>query len=445
MKRILPFLITLCFTNTIFSQAKGDLFRILSDEYSALTVRNDLMRDAKKEILLCTYIIEGDEIGYNNLKIMAEAAERGVEVKMILDGLGKRVPRKMLLYMKDRGVQIKIYNKKNWKRPFMLYRRLHGKMLIVDGQYCLIGGRNLNDQYFRMDSVGNFLDREVLIRSDTAVDKAHRHFDEMWDHEVICTDLEGVFNPADRAPCQLLLDSSALTVKSQMPLLRRVRGVDMINPSVAVKPTTNPVQFVYPSFTRHRKNGRVRRSNRIDRRVSHALLELIAAADSTLDIESAYFLLTRSWFKSLKAARKRGVRVRVITNSVASNDLPVIQAIYINRRGRYRRAGIQLYEYCGDRMVHLKTLTIDKQIAMIGSYNLDKTSEKRNTEVAAWVKDPFVALQQQMLFEKYLVLCQPPGGECPASMSVLSEEQKKRKRKVKWLRFTLAPLIGLVL
>ncbi len=210
MKCILPFLIILCFTNSIFSQAKGDLFRILSDEYSALTVRNDLMRDAKTEILCCTYIIEGDEIGYSNLRILAEAAQSGVQVKMILDGMGKRVPLEMLLYMKDQGVQIKIYNKKNWKRPFMLYRRLHGKMLIVDGQYCLIGGRNLDDQYYRMDSVGNFLDREVLIRSDQAVDEARQHFYEMWEHEVLCTDLKGSFNPADRKQCQLILDSAAL-------------------------------------------------------------------------------------------------------------------------------------------------------------------------------------------------------------------------------------------
>ncbi|MEO6040242.1 MAG: phosphatidylserine/phosphatidylglycerophosphate/cardiolipin synthase family protein [Saprospiraceae bacterium] len=443
MKRILPFLITLCFTNTTFSQAKGDLFRILSDEYSALTVRNDLMRDAKTEILCCTYIIEGDEVGYNNLKILAEAAQRGVQVKMILDGLGKRVPMEMLLYMKDQGIQIKIYNKKNWKRPFMLYRRLHGKMLITDGQYCLTGGRNLDDQYFRMDSVGNFLDREVLIRSDQAVGEARQHFNEMWAHEVLCTDLEGAFNPADRKQCQLLLDSAALTVKSQMPLLRKLRGADMINPSVAAKPTANPVHFACPSFTR-RKNGRIRRSNRIDRRVTQALQELVAAADSTLEIESPYLLLTPSWFKCLKAAHKRGVRIRVLTNSATSNDLPIIQAVYANRRARYRRAGIQLYEYCGIRTVHIKALTIDKQVAVIGSYNMDNTSEKHNTEVIAWVKDPLLALQQQKLFEKYLALCQPSGGECPASMSVLNEEQKKRKRKVKWHRFTLALLVGLV-
>ncbi len=443
MKRILPILITLCFTNIIFSQAKGDLFRIVSDEYSAVTVRNELMRDAKTEILVCTYIIDGDEVGYNNLKILAEAAQRGVQVKMILDGLGKRVPVEMLLYMKDRGVQIKIYNKKNWKRPFLIYRRLHGKMLIVDGQYCLIGGRNLDDRYYRMDSVGNFLDREVLIRSDQAVDQARQHFNEMWAHEVLCTDLEGTFHPADRKQCQRILDSAALTVKSQMPLLRKIRGADMIDPSVVAKPTANPVHFAYPGFTRL-KNGRIHRSNRIDRRVTHALQELVAAADSTLDIESSYFLLTRSWFKCLKAAHKRGVRIRVITNSATSNDLPIVQAVYANRRARYRRAGIQLYEYCGIRTVHLKAMTIDQQVAMIGSYNLDNTSEKHNTEVVAWVKDPVLALQQHKLFEKNLALSQPFGGECPASVSELTKEQKKRQRKVKWQRFTLAPFVGLV-
>jgi putative cardiolipin synthase len=444
MKSTLPFLISLCITHTAFSQAKGDLFRMLSDEYSALNVRNDLMRDAKKEMLFCTYIIEGDEIGYNNLKLLAEAAQRGVQVRIILDGMGKRVPLEMLLYMKDQGVQIKIYNKKNWKRPFMIYRRLHGKMLVVDGQYCLIGGRNLNDQYFRMDTVGNFLDREVLIRSEAAVEEARKHFNEMWEHEVICTDLKGSFNPADRIQCQLLLDSAARTVKSQMPLIRKVRGEDRVSLSDVVKPTANPVQFVYPTFS-CRKNGRIRRSNRIDRRVSHALRELVAGADSTVEIESSYFLLTRGWFKTLKAAHKRGVRIRVITNSATSNDLPIIQAIYTNRRGRYQRAGIQLYEYCGARTVHLKALTIDKQVVMIGSYNLDKSSEKFNTEVIGWVKDPLLALQQQTLFEKYLLLCQPPDGECPASTPALSKEQKKRKKRVKLLRYTLAPFVGLVL
>lgn len=444
MKHIFPLLVMFCFSTATYSQVTGELFQILSDEYSALTVRNDLMQNAKKEMLVCTYIIEGDKIGYHNLKLIVDAAQRGVQVKMILDGFGQEVPLKMLLYLMDQGVQIKIYNQVNWKRPFMIYRRLHGKMLVVDSQYCLIGGRNLNDQYYRLDSVSNFMDREVLIRSEKAAHKARQHFTEMWEHQKICTDLEGSFNPADRKECQLLLDSSSLTINSKIPMLRKVKGVDRVNLSDVVKPTANPVQFVYPSFTRL-KNGRISRSNRIDRRVTDTLQALVAAADSSVEIESPYFLLTRSWSKCLKTAHEKGVRIRVITNSVTSTDLPIIQAVYSNRRKRYQKAGIQLYEYCGVRTVHFKTLTIDKQVVMIGSYNLDKNSEKYNTEVAGWVKDTQLALHQQKLFEKYLLLCMPPGGECPTSLSVLSEEQKKRTRKVKWLRYTLAPLIGIVL
>ena len=96
-------------------------------------------------------------------------------------------------------------------------------------------------------------------------------------------------------------------------------------------------------------------------------------------------------------------------------------------------------------MVHMKALTVDRRIALIGSYNLERKSEKFNTEVAAWVDDPFLAGKQESLFEKYLVNCQPYGGECPVSPTAFSAEQKKRKKKVAWMRWTLAPIVGLVL
>ena len=443
MRFIFTSVVTLCLAN-LFGQEKGDLFRILSDEYSALTVRYDLLRQAKQEILFSTYIIKSDEIGFANLEMLADAARRGVKVRMILDGLGNKLPTDMLLYLADQGVQIKIFNKKNWTKPSTIIRRMHGKMLIVDGHYCLIGGRNIDNEYFRMDSLNNFLDREVLVRGDAALEKACNHFNAMWEHKVICTDLKGTFCADDRPRYQSLLDKSVAEVTHQMPVLRRLRIADTISTADATRPTINPVQFIHSNFT-YKKNGRMRRPSHIDRRVTRELLKLIAAADSTLDIEAAYFLPTRHWLRALRAAHRRGVRIRVITNSSVSNDVPLIQAIYSNRRNRYKRAGIELYEYCGARMVHLKTLTIDNHIALIGSYNLERKSEKFNTEVAAWVDDPFMAGKQHTLFKKYLRHCRPYGGEYPATMAPFNEEQKKRKRKVAWMRFTLAPIAGLVL
>lgn len=442
MRFLLAFLLTFGF-NHLNAQEEGDLFRILSDEYSALTVRNNLLRDAKKEILFSTFIIKSDEIGYANLKMLVDAAQRGVKVKMILDGLGNQLPTDILLYLVDQGIEIKIFNKKNWTRPSTIVRRMHGKMLIVDGTYCVVGGRNIDNEYYRMDSLDNFLDREVLIRGEGAVQKAGLHFHAMWRHRFICTDLKGAFPPDDRQRCETLLDQSLREVTLQLPMLRKLRVMDTISIADATRPTINPVQFMYPNYT-YGKNGRIRRASHFDRRVTRELLKLVAAADSTLDIEAAYFLPTRRWLKALRAAHHRGVRIRVITNSAVSNDVPLMQAVYSNRRKRYKRAGIELYEYYGTRMVHLKTLTIDHRIALIGSYNLENKSEKYNTEVAAWVDDPFQAGKQQVLFEKYLRNCIPYGGTYPATSS-LSEEQKKRKRKVAWMRYTIAPIAGLVL
>jgi len=444
MRFVCTFFLTLCFNHLFAQEDKGDLFRILSDEYSALTVRYSLLREAKTEILFSTYIIKSDEIGFANLKMLVDAAHRGVQVKVILDGLGNRLPADMLLYLADQGVQVKIFNKKIWTRPATIFRRMHGKMLIVDGSLCLVGGRNIDNEYFRMDSLNNFLDREVLIRGDEAVSDACTHFNAMWNHKVICTDLKGTFNPDDRHRCDSLLKNSIGEVAHRLPLLRQVRIPDTISLNDAMRPTVNPVHFVYPEFT-YRKNGRISRPSRSDRRVTRELLKLIAAADSTLDIEVAYFLPTHLWVKALRAAHRRGVRIRVITNSALSNDVPLLQAIYSNRRNRYKRAGIELYEYCGSRMVHMKALTVDRRIALIGSYNLERKSEKFNTEVAAWVDDPFLAGKQESLFEKYLVNCQPYGGECPVSPTAFSAEQKKRKKKVAWMRWTLAPIVGLVL
>lgn len=438
------FLMTICVAH-LFAQQKGDLFRILSDEYNALTVRYNLLRDAKQEILFSTYIIKSDKIGFANLKMLVDAAQRGVKVRMILDGAGNKLPTDILLYLADQGIQIKIFNKKKWTRPSTLIRRMHGKMLIVDGTFCMVGGRNIDNEYFQMDSLNNFLDREVLIRGESAVNEACIHFNAMWNHKVICTDLKGTFCADDRQRCQLLFDKSAEDVKHQLPLLRKLRIADTINTADAMRPTVNPVHFLHSNFT-YKKNGQTYRASHIDRRVTRELLKLIAAADSTLDIEAAYFLPTRLWLKSLRAAHRRGVRIRVITNSSVSNDVPLLQAIYSNRRNRYKRAGIELYEYCGNRMVHLKALTIDKHIALIGSYNLERRSEKFNTEVAAWVDDPFLASKQQTLFEKYLRHCKPYGDKYSATTRAgFSEEQKKRKRKVAWMRFTIAPIAGLIL
>ncbi|HND88119.1 MAG TPA: phosphatidylserine/phosphatidylglycerophosphate/cardiolipin synthase family protein, partial [Saprospiraceae bacterium] len=397
----------------------------------------------KQEILFSTYIIKGDAIGHGKLKTLADAAKRGVKVKVILDDRGNKMPTDMLLYLKEQGVEVKIFNKQNWLKPQTVFRRMHGKMLIVDSTYLLVGGRNVDNAYFRMDSVSNFLDREVLVRGSRAVGNARQHFLAMWNHEKLCHPVEGSLSPVQRQQCAQLMDSSIVLLRQQLPKLRVLRAPDTLSAAATLKPTVSPVNFIHANFTTTVK-GEKRRARNSDRRVTQEMLELVASADYTLDIEAAYFLPTHRWMKALRAAHKRGVRIRVMTNSAASNDLTVAQAVYSNKRNRYRRAGIGLYEYCGGRMVHVKAMVIDTQISVIGSYNMERKSERLNTEVMAWVNDPHHARLHLALFERNLQKCKPYKGTCATPVPPLTPEQRKRKRTVGWMRYTIAPLADLM-
>lgn len=421
----------------------GDQFRILNDEYNALTVRYNLLQQAKSEILFSTFIIKDDAIGHANLKVLADAAARGVKVSMLLDDMGNKVPVEMLEYLVAQGVEVKLFNRRNWRNFNSFIRRMHGKMLIVDNTFLLVGGRNVDNEYFRMDSTSNFLDREVLIRGDRAVSNARQHFMAMWEHEQISQNVERKpLTIQQQNTCAHLMDTAMLVLKTQLPRLKKLRIHDTLSEAANNKLTINKVNFIHPNFT-FKQNGKLRRSKRNDRRTTEELLELIHSANKTIDIEAAYFLPTKRWMKALRAAHRRGVHIRVMTNSAVSNDVPMIQAVYSNRRGKYRRAGIELYEYCGDRMVHIKAITIDTQIAVIGSYNIERKSEKFNTEVMAWVNDPNHAQLQHSLFERNLKRCVAPNGSCPEQLAPPSDIQRKRQRKVRWLRFTIAPIAGL--
>lgn len=423
--------------------AQGDMYRILDDEYSAFNSRYELLRNARREILFSTFIIKGDAVGNGKLKTLADAAKRGVKVKVLLDDLGNKLPMEMLLYLVEQGVEVKLFNKKNWLNPHTVFHRMHGKMLIIDSTYLLAGGRNVDNEYFRMDPVSNFLDREVLIRGDRAVSNARQHFKAMWDHEQLCHTVTGTLAPAQREVCAALLDSSYTYIREQLPKLRALRTADTLRGASTVRPTVNPVNFIHPNFTT-KVNGENRRARRRDASVTQEMIELVNSADYTLDIEAAYFLPTRRWMKALRAAHDRGVRIRVLTNSATSNDLSIFQAVYSNKRRKYRRVGIQLYEYCGGRTLHVKAMVIDTQISVIGSYNMERKSEKLNTEVMAWVNDPHHAREHLNLFERNLRKCKPFKGTCPTTLPPLTAEQRKRKRTVSWMRYTIAPLADLI-
>lgn len=426
------------------AQAPSNIYHILSREQEALQCRWELIHQASSEILLSTYAIQNDEIGLATLQLLVKAAERGVSVKLLLDDFDNGLPNCLLTYLEERGVHTKVFNIMNPFKLRTIVDRMHGKMLLTDRRTLLVGGRNLADRYFLMDASGNFLDREVYVVSDSAVQQARQHFEVLWNNPNLSGKRHSDLTGEQRLCWKEALEKAPGMVQKRLQLPPTgQKGWD-----AGFKNTNQPVHFIHDNFSYdQRRKGRKWRTRK-DRQATYQLIELTARATSSLDFENPYFIPTKRWRRALKASRDQGVRIRLLTNSSYTNDVPMIQAVYLNRRARALKLGIEIWEYRGPKMLHTKAIVIDKQISAIGSYNLEKLSHMFNSEVMVWVDDPALAAEHNRLMEDALKSSVQVGKKHQNSQKLYSKPskiQRKRHCKVQFFRFTLAPLLGIFL
>ncbi len=434
----------LCLSGPILSAQAPSIYHILSREQEALQCRFDLIHQAHKEICLSTYSLKNDAIGFATLQLLIEAAERGVSVQLLIDDFDNYLPDCLFSYLEEHGVHTKVFNIINWFKFRTIVDRMHGKMLITDGKTLIVGGRNLAERYYSLDSTSNFLDREVYVLSDSTAQHARRHFKELWDNPKLSGRKYATLTDAQRKCWQDVLEQSPASVQKRLHLA----PVSQKDWNVGHKKTTQPITFIHDNYTYYQRRKGRRWRARKDHQATEELIALVSKAQSTLDIENPYFVPTLRWRRAFKRSLGRGVKIRLLTNSSYTNDLPLEEAVYLNRRARAMRAGIEIWEYRGAKMFHTKAMVIDGHISAIGSYNLEKLSHKHNSEVMVWVDDPQLANEHLHLMKSVLKKSvqirkklSGPGTEVPPPSKV----QRKRHRKVQFLRYTLAPFAGIVM
>jgi putative cardiolipin synthase len=152
------------------------------------------------------------------------------------------------------------------------------------------------------------------------------------------------------------------------------------------------------------RKASARRARRVPQVMIDALHETFDCAQQEVVAAMAYFVPGRRGARDLIRLRRRGVRVRILTNSLASNDVPTVHAGYTKYRRALLRGGVELYEYqrFGNRprrhyrasssnALHAKTIVVDRKLAWIGSFNLDPRSTRLNTEMAVLLDSPALA------------------------------------------------------
>lgn len=435
-------------------------FYLLDGVDAALASRLALIDGARRSLDLQYYAIHADASTEVLLQRLREAARRGVRVRILMDDFNTvGADAQVLRLAFEPNVEIRLFNPVPGARNSMLGRiitslhdierlqkRMHNKLFIADNAWGITGGRNLGDQYFGSGEKQNFVDLDVLAAGQI-VRKMSASFDRFWNDELSypvqtlldTDDLDRLRKPQSPASLQQGMPAAqpAKPVMPVMPVTASPTVLPSVSPSEVVEADRPPmdlraIPLVWaPSTLLVDEPGKVGPGDDeadAGETVIDGLMNLMLGARKEVLIISPYFVPGERMMSVYEQLRKRGIRVRLLTNSLASNDAPLAHAGY----ARYRKAlldiGVEIHEMRSDpetasaltgssggrgdkrsswfggaggskgnsnsrASLHTKAIIIDGYLSVIGSMNLDMRSQLKNSEVGLVIRSAALARQ----------------------------------------------------
>ncbi|MEI6001773.1 phospholipase D family protein [Paraburkholderia bengalensis] len=395
----------------------SNAFHLLSDGIDALVARIMLIEMADETLDLQYYIWHDDLTGRELAASLLKAADRGVRVRVLLDDLGTNPnDRRLLALNSHQNIKIRLFNPAA-NRKFKtigssfefarLNRRMHNKSLIADNQAAILGGRNIGDEYFGASSTVAFGDLDVLVHGPVVHDASHA-FDEFWNSDVSYS-IDQLTNdkvkPDDLTALRAVLATNK-TAQQDVPYVARARDrLGRLIHSKDVEFTWGKARLLYDSPSKVTRapddtTGQLMsQMQSLDLQPSHEML-----------IVTPYFVPGERGVEWIRRLTERGVRVTVITNSLAATDVTAVHAGYQRYRKPLLAAGVRLYEMkpviteqakeankstfgSAKASLHAKTYAFDRSSIFIGSMNLDPRSVKLNTEIGLYCQSAGITEQ----------------------------------------------------
>lgn len=395
--------------------------RILDSGADAFTERLALIESAERSIDAQYYIWNSDLTGQYMAQAIHAAAERGVHVRLLLDDINVAGRDATIAALDSHhNIEIRIYNpfpqRAGVRKVFdlvtdfyRLNRRMHNKSFTVDGAVTIVGGRNIGDEYFDANPLLIFRDRDV-VAIGPVVDQIGGMFDAFWNSELTYSISALTAKRLTESQADERLEGARQT-QAPLEALRFELPKDAADAQRLVERSQAamvwaPVQLVYDQPPRANEVAETSQVQPTAREFGR----LAAAAQHEILIESAYLVLDDPSLNVLDDIEKRGVRVRALTNSLASNDVTPNHAAYARRRDAIVSSGIDLYELRPDAAscaalvtidggcslqrifgLHAKSFVFDAATLYVGSMNLNLRSAYLNAESALIIDSPELA------------------------------------------------------
>ncbi|MSU02766.1 phospholipase D family protein [Tissierella sp. DSM 105185] len=361
-------------------EASGqDRVVLVEERTDAYLTRLNIVGNAKNSLDISYYFLSDGVSTETFLGGILDAADRGIEVRILLDGLFHNLRGDLgdtiYTFKEHPNIQLKLYEPFNFFTPWAWNNRLHDKFIIADSEIAIIGGRNIGDKYFLQDSTEIELvdDRDVLIFNDnpsnndnSVIYKMEKYYNDLWNYDYSKPSVKKMTNKRKNRGQEFgeKLRDRFNSFEDENPEI--LNGVDWYNETI---PTKN-IDFV------HNPIGRLN----TDPNCLKELLRLGSNAEDSIFVQSPYIIPSRNMRNKLNMYDIDLEKVNILTNSFALSPNPLAVSGYANHRNKIIDSKIKLYEFQGEESLHTKTYVFDNNISVIGSFNFDHRSSYINTE-----------------------------------------------------------------
>jgi putative cardiolipin synthase len=432
--------------------------RVISIGVEGFLARVEMINAAERTLDLQYYIFRNDESGTLIRDALTQAAQRGVQVRILIDDADTLPGDERIFNLANvPNIEIRIYNPWAYRGHVKLLRgleflthrsrldyRMHNKLLVVDDAIALMGGRNIGDQYFQIDPQSQFADDDVFVTGPTVPELARR-FDDFWNSTLAIPSL-ALAHPKHHREHHLRTDDELRKAgfHYQEKLAAGEPFAGILSGQTALSWANAQVVCDSPDKKDVTHGARVGSLN------YEPLADAVSSIQQELLITTPYFVPSNGEMRLLHESRARQARVAILTNSLESAPELAAQAGYMHYRPPLLREGVELYEVraklastrgsgqsrrlsdYGNYALHGKIIVFDRKRVYMGSMNFDRRSRFLNTEIGLIIDSPEISQQMVARFgamtqldSAYTVVAHPGSDAHSMRLSWKTREQDR--------------------
>lgn len=378
-------------TDYYCDEAGTERILCIDNNEDALLWRLRMIGNAKESIIMTTFDLRMDDRGLDIVSALCNAADRGVKVKILIDGIYEPIflhgNSTFYALCNHKNIEVRMYNPIKLKNIYNANYRMHDKYLMVDECMYMLGGRNTSNIFLGEMNAASNVDRDLLVYNSSpgkgeSFLQLESYFEQIWTENRVSKVLKNMEE-------DILQEEYEQLASRYMALSDEHEDFSKFGDWYDSTLEADKITLI--------SNGTAPANK--EPRVLYTIGELADNADEVI-IQTPYIICDKYMYSVLRDIEKHA-DLKIMINSVEKGSNPWGCTDYLNNKSKVLHTGADVYELMNDYALHTKTVLIDDTISIIGSYNLDMRSTYIDTELMLVVDSEQLNASIREEFEQY--------------------------------------------